>query len=93
MNEIHIAPRAGGYALRLHIQEGEIFKQLIGALKRLVPRFARRFDAGERCWYVDAEATADLEEWLSLAEKRYNVSIVWEPPEEEAGRHHFTGWF
>ena len=52
-----------------------------------------RFDAGQRCWYVDAEATADLEEWLGLAGKHYNVSIVWEPPEEEAGRHHFTGWF
>ncbi len=80
MNEIHIAPSPGGYALRLRVQDAEVFKGLVGALKRLIPSFARRFDAYEKCWHVDAQATSDFQQWLSLTKRRYHVEVVWEPP-------------
>jgi hypothetical protein len=80
MSEIHITPSSVGYKVRLQIQDAEVFKGLVGALKRHVPSFARRFDSYERCWYVEAEATADLKEWLSVAKRRYNVEVVWESP-------------
>ncbi len=76
MSEIHITPSSAGYKVRLQIQDAEVFKGLVGALKRHVPSFARRYDYYERCWNVEAEATADLTEWLSVAKRRYNVEVV-----------------
>ena len=89
MMEIRISASAVGYALRLHVKDAEVFKGLVGALKRQVPSFARRFDSDEKCWHVKAEATADLKEWLNVVTRRYKVEVVWEPPEEESGRTSF----
>ena len=91
MMEIRISASAAGYALRLQIQDAEVFKGLVGALKRQVPSFARRFDSYEKCWFVKAEATADLKEWLNGVTRRYKVEVVWEPPEEEGRRASFLG--
>ena len=92
MTVIRITPSTFGYALRLHVTDSEVFKGLVGALKRHVPSFARRFDSYEKCWYVEFEATADLKEWLRVAERRYNVEVEWEGPDEEARRDHLPGW-
>ncbi len=91
MSEIHITPSSAGYKVRLQIQDAEVFKGLVGALKRQVPSFARRFDGYEKCWHVKAEATADLKEWLDGATRRYKVEVVWERTEEEGGLASFLG--
>ena len=91
MSVIRITARPVGYALRLHVTDAEVFKGLVGALKRQVPSFARRFDSYEKCWYVEFEATADLKEWLGVAERRYNVEVEWEGLEGAAGRDRFPG--
>ena len=80
ITEIHLSPSEDGYELRLHGDDSEVFRQLVGGLKRSVPAFARRYDANERCWRVKAEAASDLEGWLDAARRRYNVDVVWEPP-------------
>lgn len=92
VSEVHITPSTTGYLLRLHVQNPDVFQSLIGALKRLVPSFARRFDSAEKCWHIAVEATADLEQWLSVAERRYHVEVVWEPAEGNSGRTPFPGW-
>ncbi len=91
MSVIRITPSPAGYALRLNVTDPEVFKGLVGALKRNVPSFARRFDSFEKCWHVEFEATADLEEWLRVAERRYNVGVEWEGPDGGAGRDRFPG--
>ncbi|MCA1634487.1 MAG: hypothetical protein LC802_12535 [Acidobacteria bacterium] len=91
MMEIRITASSVGYALRLHVQDAEVFKGLVGALKRQVPPFARRFDRYEKCWHVKAEATADLKAWLDGATRRYKVEVVWERPEGEGGLASFLG--
>jgi hypothetical protein len=80
--EIHVSPGEGGYELRLRGGDAEVFRQLVGAFKRRVPAFARRYDSNERCWRVKAEAVSDLEGWLNAARGRYNVEVVWEPPDD-----------
>ena len=70
MSVIRITPSPAGYALRLNVTDAEVFKGLVGALKRHVPSFARRFDSFEKCWHVEFEATADLKEWLKVAKRR-----------------------
>ncbi len=91
MSVIRITPSPAGYALRLNVTDAEVFKGLVGALKRKVPSFARRFDSHEKCWYVEFEATADLKEWLGVAERRYNVEVEWEGPDEDAVRDRIPG--
>jgi len=91
MSVIRITPSPAGYALRLNVTDPEVFKGLVGALKRHVPSFARRFDSFEKCWHVEFEATADLEKWLRVAERRYNVGVEWEGPDGGAGRDRFPG--
>ena len=80
ITEIHSSPSEDGYELRLRGDDSEVFRQLVGGLKRSVPAFARRYDSNERCWRVKAEAASDLEAWLEAARSRYHVDAVWEPP-------------
>jgi hypothetical protein len=80
ITEIHISPSEDGYELRLRGDDSELFRQLVGGLKRQVPAFARRYDSNGRCWRVKAEAASDLEAWLEATRRRYNVDVVWEPP-------------
>ena len=91
MSVIRITPGPDGYALRLNVKDAEVFKGIVGALKRHVPSFARRFDSFEKCWRVEFEATADLEEWLREVERRYIVEVEWEGPDEASGRDHLPG--
>jgi hypothetical protein len=71
-----------GGELRLRGGDAELFRLLVVDLKRRVPAFARRYDSNERCWRVKAEAVSDLEGWLNAARGRYNVEVVWEPPDD-----------
>ena len=80
MTEIRVSASEDGYELRLRGDDSEVFRQLVGGLKRQVPAFARRYDSNGRCWRVKAEAASDLEAWLGGARRRYNVDVVWEPP-------------
>ncbi|MDQ3653270.1 MAG: hypothetical protein M3458_23910 [Acidobacteriota bacterium] len=77
MSVIRITPGPAGYALRLNVTDTEVFKGLVGALKRHVPSF----DSFEKCWHVEFAATAVLEEWLRVAERRYKVEVEWEGPD------------
>ena len=85
MTEIRLSGSEDGFDVRLRGDDSEVFRQLVGALKRQVPAFARRYDPNERCWRVKVEAVADLEEWLGAARRRYNASVSFDPPDDVGG--------
>ena len=66
---IKITASRRGYTLRFLVSDSDLFRQLIVALKRHIPRFARRYDANEKCWLISEEATSDLHKWLNSASK------------------------
>jgi len=80
---IKITAGRRGYTLRLQVQDADLFRLLIDALKRRIPRFARRYDANERCWHISEEATSDLQKWLNSASRSYGVEVLWVAPEDQ----------
>lgn len=79
--EIRVSLGVDGYEVRLRGDDSEVFRQLVGALKRCVPAFARRYDPHAGCWRVRAEAASDLEAWLGAGPRRYAVTVSFEPPD------------